>query len=75
MVGLALGGDDAHRNVVLAGLARVDEIEGADRDGDQVAGERAGGREDHFLHAVGLVGFGDGRGVGDGGVMLSERGR
>ena len=72
LVGLALGGHDAHRDVVLAGLARVHEIEGADRDGDQVAGQRAGGREDHFLHAVGLVGFGDGRGVGDGGVILRD---
>ena len=69
---LPLGVDDAHRNVVLAGLARVDEIEGAYRDGDQIAGQRAGGREDHLLHAVGLVGFGDGRGIGDGGVIFRD---
>ena len=61
LVGFAFGGDDAHRDVVLSGLAGVHEIEGADRDGDQIAGERTGGREDHLLHAVGLGGFGDGQ--------------
>ena len=72
LVGFALGGDDAHRDVVLTGFAGVHEIEGADGDGDQIAGERTGGREDHLLHAVGLGGFGDGQSVGDGGVIFRD---
>ena len=72
LVGFALGGHDAHRDAVLAGLARVHEIEGAHRDGDQVAGQRTSGRKDHFFHAVGLIGFGDRRSIGDGGVFLAD---
>src|SRR4030095_16712361 len=65
------GGHDAHRDTVGAGLPGVHEIEGAYRDRDQVAGKRTSGRKDHLLHATRLIGFGDLRSVGDGGVLLT----
>ena len=64
--------DDAYGSIFRAGVARLNDIQGADGDRHQVAGQRSGFAKLHRFPAIGTLRFRNQRRVGESSVLFRD---